>query len=96
MRFGLTENSYEKIKEIVNTYKDYRFKVFGSRARGDNKPNSDIDIAVEGEISTEKQKEIMNCFDSLDIPYMIDIVFICDLEKEELLESIKRDGVTYE
>ena len=96
MRFGLTENSYEKIKEIVNTYKDYSFKVFGSRARGDNKPNSDIDIAVEGEISTEKQKEIMNCFDSLDIPYMIDIVFICDLEKEELLESIKRDGVAYE
>lgn len=96
MKFGLTENTYQKIKEVINGYQEYVFKVFGSRARGDFKPSSDIDIAVEGIVNREEQKEIINCFDSLDIPYMIDIVFMCDLEKEELLESIKRDGVIYE
>lgn len=96
MRFGLTNSSYEKIKEVINKYKDYTFKVYGSRARGDFKNNSDIDIAVEGKVNKAKQIEIMNHFDLLDIPYMIDLVFICELEKEELLESIRRDGVIYE
>lgn len=96
MKFGLTNNSYEKIKEVIDKYHQYTFKVFGSRARGDFKNNSDIDIAVEGNISKEKQVEIMNCFDLLDIPYMLDIIFVCEIEKKELLESIKKDGVIYE
>ena len=95
MKFGLTNETYQKIKEVINQYQEYIFKVFGSRARGDFKYNSDIDIAVEGKINREKQIEIMNHFDALDIPYMIDIVFICELEKKELLESIKKDGVIY-
>lgn len=94
--YGLTENTYKKIKEVVEAYKNYTFKVFGSRARGDFKSNSDIDIAIEGNINKEKQIEIMNCFDLLDIPYTIDIIFVCEIEKEELLQSIKRDGVIYE
>ena len=96
MKFGLTDETYQKIKDVINKYQEYTFKVFGSRARGDFKHNSDIDIAVEGEINREKQIEIMNSFDLLDIPYMLDIVFICELQKEELIESIKKDGVIYE
>lgn len=96
MKFGLTDETYKKIRDIVKKYKEYTFKVFGSRARGDFKNNSDIDIAVDGEINREKQIEIMNSFDLLDIPYMVDIVFICELQKEELIESIKKDGVIYE
>lgn len=96
MKYGLTENTYKKIKEIINKYSEYKFKVFGSRARGDFKTNSDIDIAVEGNISKQKQIEIMNEFDMIDIPYMIDIVFMCELKKDEFIQSIKRDGVLYE
>ncbi len=96
MKFGLMDNSYQKIKEVINKYKEYTFKVYGSRARGDFKNNSDIDIAVEGKIDRKKQIEIMNCFDILDIPYMVDLVFVCELEKEELIESIRRDGIIYE
>lgn len=96
MKFGLTEKTYKKIKEIVEKYQEYTFKIFGSRARGDFKNSSDIDIAIEGSIDKEKQKEIMNCFDALDIPYMIDIIFVCELKKDELLESINKDGVIYE
>ena len=48
MKFGLSEESYNKIKDIVNKYNKYQFKIFGSRARGDYKLASDIDIAVYG------------------------------------------------
>ena len=51
MKFGLSEKIYDEIKNIVNKYNKYQFKIFGSRARGDYKANSDIDIAVFGHVS---------------------------------------------
>lgn len=94
MKFGLSNNVYDKIKEIINQY-EYTFKIFGSRARGDFKNNSDIDIVVEEDVSEEKQYEIINKFDLLDIPYTIDLIFLKSITKEELINSIKRDGVIF-
>ena len=96
MKYGLSEISYKKIKEVIDKYSDYEFIVFGSRARGDYKNGSDLDLAVQGNISEKEQFEILNSFDLLDIPYMIDIVFMCKLEKEGLIETIKRDGIKFE
>ena len=95
MDFGLTSDSYNKIKKVIKKYNEYTFKVFGSRARGDYKNNSDIDIAVMGNIDNKTKYNIMNEFDLLDIPYMIDLIFIKDISKEELLKSIERDGVNF-
>ena len=33
-KFGLSEYTYKQIKEIINKYKQYEFRLFGSRARG--------------------------------------------------------------
>ena len=86
MKFGLSEETYVKIKEVVNNNKRYKFILFGSRARGDYKKTSDIDIAIEENVSREEQFKIMN---------EIDLVFIDDKTNLELLESIKRDGVEF-
>ena len=48
MKYGLTDRSYQKIKEVINKYSDYEFIVFWSRARGDYKNGSDLDLAVKG------------------------------------------------
>ena len=37
MKYGLTDVSYQKIKNVINKYQNYEFIVFGSRARGDYK-----------------------------------------------------------
>lgn len=95
MKFGLSEETYVKIKEVVNNNKRYKFILFGSRARGDYKKTSDIDIAIEENVSREEQYKIMNEIDLLDIIYKIDLVFIDDKTNLELLESIKRDGVEF-
>lgn len=93
MKFGLSEEIYIKLKEIVNKYNNYKFKIFGSRARGDYKNNSDIDIAIEGNIDRKEKFNILDDFDKLDIPYTMDIVFIQDINKKEFLESIIKEGV---
>lgn len=93
MKFGLSEEIYIKLKEIVNKYNNYKFKIFGSRARGDYKNNSDIDIAIEGNIDRKEKFNILDDFDKLDIPYTMDIVFMQDINKKEFLESIIKEGV---
>lgn len=95
MKFGLTEITYNKIKTIIKKYDKYTFKIFGSRARGDYKETSDIDIAVMDKVEESVKFKIMNDFDLLDIPYQIDLVFIKNVTKKELLESVERDGVKF-
>lgn len=96
MKYGLTDVSYQKIKNVINKYQNYEFIVFGSRARGDYKNGSDLDIAIKGEMDDKKQYEILNSFDLLDIPYMIDIIFVNKINKKELIDSIEKEGVKFE
>lgn len=93
MRYGLSEEIYIQIKKITNKYSKYQFKIFGSRARGDYKKNSDIDIAIFGDIKDEEEYKILNEFDLLDIPYTFDIVFVKKINKEEFINSILKEGV---
>ncbi len=92
MEFGLTEITFNKIKALVKKYDKYTFKIFGSRARGDYKKGSDIDIAVEKCTDSKEKFNIMNDFDLIDTPYQIDLVFIEDIKKHEFLKSIEKDG----
>lgn len=90
--FGLSVKTYKQILNIVKKY-NLRFLLFGSRARGDYKSNSDIDIAVIGDVDEKKEYEIKNDFDILDIPYTVDLVFMQNCIKKELKESIESEGV---
>ena len=84
---------YEKIKKIADKYNKYKFKIFGSRARGDYRSNSDIDIAIEGNIDKKDKFNIVNEFDMIDMVYTMDIVFIEDITKKEFLDSILKEGI---
>lgn len=90
--FGLSGIIYEQIIKIARKY-EYKFVLFGSRARGNYKTNSDIDIAIIGEIDDKTEYLIKNDFDLLDIPYQIDIVFVKKGIKKELQEAIQKEGV---
>ena len=96
MKFGLTDETFKKIKNVVDKFRNYDFFVFGSRARGDYKKNSDIDIVVKNCIDEKEKFNVKNEMDLLNIPYTIDLIFIEDITKKEFLESIERDEVKYE
>ena len=90
--FGLSKEIYYKIIEVTRKY-NYDFYIFGSRAKNSYRDNSDIDIAVYGDIKEEEEMKIRNDFDILDIPHTIDIVFVNKTTKQELLKSIEVEGV---
>ncbi len=89
--YGLSKEIYEKIINIIRKY-NYEFILFGSRARGDYKINSDIDIAVKN-VKEEDIYNIQNDFDLLDIPYTLDLIFIKKETNKDLLISIRKEGV---
>ena len=93
MKFGLSNDIYEKIKKIADKYNKYKLKIFGSRARGDYRSNSDIDIAIEGNIDKKDKFNIVNELDMIDMVYTMDIVFIEDITKKEFLDSILKEGI---
>ena len=93
MKFGLNKEIYNLIKEITKNNPKYKFKIFGSIARGNYITNSDIDIAIFKNVTKQDEYKIRNEVDKLDIIYKIDLVFIKDNTKKELLESIKQEGV---
>lgn len=93
MKYGIKEEIITQILDITKKYKQYKFKLFGSRARGDYKKTSDIDIAIFENVEKDNEYKIKNEFDKLDIIYQIDLVFVNEKTKKELLNSIIRDGV---
>ena len=84
---------YDKILNIARKNKQYKFILFGSRARGKYKKESDIDIAIKGNIKTEDKYRIINEFDLINTIHKIDLVFIEELTKKELVENIDKEGV---
>lgn len=84
----------EKIKEISIKYKVEKTLLFGSRARGDYSSASDYDIAIfENQLSALDKACLRAEVDEIQTLKKIDLVFVQENYTDELLKSIKRDGV---
>lgn len=86
------ENVYRQIVEIAKRNAVQKVVLFGSRARGDNGPKSDIDLAIYGcknfSILVDQMNEELWSLLQLDIIDMDGLTVSEELEKE-----IERDGV---
>lgn len=70
--------------------------LYGSRAKGNFKPGSDIDLTLFGEGPTSTQLgEIDEELDELLLPYQIDLSIFDQIENVKLHEHIERVGVVF-
>ncbi len=83
----------EKIQKIVNELKKYTNEVylFGSRARGDNLKNSDIDIAINVNLSFREKRKLKEKIDKLAGIYSVDLVFLDEINND-LKSKILKEG----
>lgn len=91
--YGLSVEVLNTLLLIRKNYREVEFKIFGSRARGNYKDNSDIDIAVITVLDDKTKFSIKNDFDNLDIIYKIDLVFLQDILNKEYVKNILKEGV---
>jgi nucleotidyltransferase substrate binding protein (TIGR01987 family) len=85
-----------EISRIASCYNINKVVLFGSRARGDNTPKSDYDIAVfSDDMDVSEKNAFYKDIDNIKTLNKIDVVFIKERHKgTELYQNIKNDGVT--
>ncbi len=71
--------------------------LYGSRARGDFRSNSDIDIALDCKSSIDIMKlfELKEIFNASNILLKIDLVDLCSIEDKIFLASILQERVLW-
>lgn len=84
---------YQNISVIAKRLGAEKIVLFGSRARGDNRERSDIDIAVYG-VPEDKQSLFRFEIDNLPTLLDFDIVFVTPDTDPALLKNIEKDGKT--
>lgn len=94
MEFGLNQHIIEQLNTIFSKHKQIqKVVVYGSRAKGNYKPHSDIDLSIFGEdITLTALQKIELELDDLLLPYKIDISIFNQIDNEALKEHIIRIG----
>lgn len=82
----------EEMKNLAGTYHAKRLSLFGSRARGDHRPDSDYDFALWG-VPADCQSRLLSAADELPSLCKLDLVFVDGHTSPALLASIEKDGV---
>lgn len=87
---GIRINIIEEIKSFAIKHDIRKVILFGSRARGDYKERSDIDLAITGGNGDLFTLDVDEYTSTL---LMYDIVNLDKSVQKELLESIQREGL---
>lgn len=92
--FGLNEEVLNKIiMTIESVCKVEEIVLYGSRAKGNYKPNSDVDITLKGNNITQNNlNKISNSLDDLLYPFKIDLSIFNNIDNPELIGHINRIG----
>ena len=85
------EQLYSQLAALARRYGAKRLGLFGSRARGDNRNNSDIDLAVYGMPEDSRAAFWMEC-EELPTLLKFDIVHIAADMNPAFLANIEKDG----
>lgn len=97
MKYGLPDHTVNQICAVLAQYPQVdRAVLYGSRAKGNFKPGSDIDLTLFGPDLTQKLcATIAEALDDLLLPYSIDLSVFADLKHPELAAHIQRVGVVF-
>ncbi len=90
---NLNDKIIKEIKSISEKYPIQKIILFGSRARGDNKPTSDIDIAVDVLPGFKSEGIFASEIEDLDTLLKFDIVFLHEIRNKNLITNIDEEGI---
>lgn len=97
IKYGLPVSVIEKICVVFAKFPEIEKAIlYGSRAKGNFKIGSDIDLTLYGErLEARQSGKIAETLDDLLLPYMIDLSIYDELNHAELQEHIDRVGVVF-
>lgn len=95
--FGLKDNHISSIQSVFKNYEHIdKAVLYGSRAKGNYKNGSDIDLTLIGvHLDVTTLLKIENELDELLLPHKIDLSILHKIENPDLIEHINRVGVVF-
>jgi uncharacterized protein len=94
---GLSQVVIDRIRTVLGACPALeRALLYGSRAKGNYRRGSDIDLALEGpQLDDTQLLALENQLDDLLLPYQIDVSRLAGIRDEALLEHIGRVGQVF-
>ncbi len=95
--YGLSERAVKKIIEVLEQKPEIsKVVLFGSRAKGNFRNGSDIDLVLFGEkLDLKALFKLETALDVLMLPWEIDLVLFPTITNQELKEHIDRVGKVF-
>ena len=98
MKYGLPDAAIDKIRAVLRRYPQVeRAILYGSRAKGNYKRGSDIDLTLLGsaELKLHVLYKILDDLDELLLPYTIDLSIFDNIGDPEVIDHIQRVGSAF-
>lgn len=96
-RFGLKAATIDKITSVFARHIAVESAIlYGSRAKGNYRKGSDIDLTLTGEQLTYRTLlRIENEIDDLLLPYLFDISIFSHIDDPDVIDHIRRVGMPF-
>jgi predicted nucleotidyltransferase len=93
--YGLSDKEFDEMTAIFSQCKNLeKVILYGSRAKGNYKPFSDVDITLTGDCLTINDLyKLQDLFYYSDLPYMYDISIFKNITNPDLTDHINRRGI---
>ncbi len=92
MKFGLPSETLVQIIACLKSYPEINWvKIYGSRAMGNYRKGSDIDLAFSS--SVDISADLLEALDALPTPYLYDVTYYEGSKNKALKDHIDRVGV---
>ncbi|MEN8134936.1 MAG: nucleotidyltransferase domain-containing protein [Thermodesulfobacteriota bacterium] len=97
LQYGLKKETLKKIREVFGRYGQVEeVIIYGSRAKGNYRPGSDIDLTLKGrELDLKTLNRISLDLDDLLLPYTFDLSVFSHISNPEFLDHIERVGQVF-
>src|ERR1039458_4306359 len=97
MKFGLKDDVIYRISEVFASFPDVNEAIlYGSRAKGNFKPYSDIDLTIIGDNLTHSLlNKIREALDDLLLPVTFDVSIYSKISSKDMLDHIERVGIPF-
>ena len=94
MQYGLKKETVKKINTVFARYEEVEeATLYGSRAKGNYKPGSDVDLTLKGkQLNLKLLNKISLDLDDLLLPYTFDLSIYHHITASDLIEHIERVG----
>jgi uncharacterized protein len=94
---GLTDGTVAQIHEVLARFPEVEKAVlYGSRAKGNYKPGSDVDITLLGaEVTPKILGQVQDELEDGLLPYTFDLSILAQITQADLIDHIRRVGVVF-